>query len=74
MVQPDSDPFPAIYPGYRFDLGRRGEPSCRSRLTTTRTDANGNVNLPIELAELPDMPQPLKATLRSRSMSSAAGR
>src|SRR5262249_31946648 len=32
-------------------------------LIDTRTDADGKVSLPIELAELPDTPQPLKATL-----------
>ena len=57
------DQPPANYPGYSFTLADEDVSVVQVPLDDTRTDADGKVSLPVDLAELPDTPQPLKATL-----------
>jgi uncharacterized protein YfaS (alpha-2-macroglobulin family) len=54
---------PATYPGYSFTLADEDVSVVQVPLEDARTDGDGKVALLIELAELPDTPQPLKATL-----------
>jgi hypothetical protein len=57
------DQPPANYPGYSFILADEDVSVVQVPLDDTRTDADGKVSLPVALANLPDTPQPLKATL-----------
>ncbi len=57
------DQPPENYPGFVFTLADETVNVVQVPLDDTRTDADGKVILPIALAEIPDTPQPLKATL-----------
>jgi uncharacterized protein YfaS (alpha-2-macroglobulin family) len=57
------DQPPEKYPGFVFTLADETVSVVQVPLEDSRTDADGKVSLPIELAEIPDTPQPLKATL-----------
>jgi hypothetical protein len=57
------DQAPENYPGFVFTLADEAVNVVQVPLEDTRTDAEGKVSLPIALAEIPDTPQPLKATL-----------
>jgi hypothetical protein len=57
------DRAPSGYPGFVFTLADEPVSVVQVPLDDTRTDSEGKAALPIELAEIPDTPQPLKATL-----------
>ena len=57
------DQAPENYPGFVFTLADETVNVVQVPLEDTRTDAEGKVTLPVALAEIPDTPQPLKATL-----------
>lgn len=57
------DRSPENYPGFVFTLADETVDVVQVPLDDTRTDAEGKVSLPIALTEIPDTPQPLKATL-----------
>jgi hypothetical protein len=51
------------FSGYVFTLADETVDVVQVPLDDTRTDAEGKVTLPIQLVEIPDTPQPLRATL-----------
>ena len=63
VIQPDSKPFPQ-YEGYRFGLEEEETDPQRITFADLRTDPQGAFALPVNVAEVPDVQAPLKATLR----------
>ncbi len=57
------DTPPSNYPGYSFTLADESVDVVQVPLDDARTDGDGKVDLPVQLDDLPDTPQPLKATL-----------
>jgi len=51
------------YPGYVFTLADENVDVVQVPLEDSKTDADGKVSLQVQLDDLPDTPQPLKATL-----------
>ncbi|HEY2112608.1 MAG TPA: MG2 domain-containing protein, partial [Dongiaceae bacterium] len=64
-IEQDSDPFANVFPGYRFGLeDEKVDPQVETWDDTT-TDAKGQASFDMTPDNLPDTPQPLKATLRT---------
>ena len=72
VVEQDTDPYPD-HKGYRFGLVNETWTALRTRLNVPGTDKDGRATAIVALPELPDSPQPLKATFRL-SMLEAGGR
>ena len=64
-VEQDSDPFANAFPGYLFGLvDEKVEPQVETFDDST-TDGKGQASFDMTPTDLPDTPQPLKATLRT---------
>ena len=64
-IEQNSDPFANAFPGYYFGLvDEKVEPQVETWDDTT-TDAKGQASFDMTPTDLPDTPQPLKATLRT---------
>jgi alpha-2-macroglobulin len=65
VVEQDSDPAGGAYPGFSFGMADEKVEAKTTPFDDTTTDDKGNASFDMTPGELPDTPQPLKATLRS---------
>ena len=65
MVEQDSQPYADLFPGYGFGLADEPVEAESQAFEDTSTDDKGVAQFDMTPADLPDTPQPLKATLRT---------